>query len=104
MKIIWTPQLSYKPISYEIDGETITITRFGARSVVRLEDVLNGEHYTGEKDQFGAVRQAWREDSILNVVLVRPHLPDASEAERFPAPTVVHAGAFAFPARGVRLP
>lgn len=91
MRIIYSPQRSDVPLSYQISGDIITATMGGKSDVFDLTGLPAGRSAIIDStlDPCPVLAAERTADGELRVTLRTHHGPNAPESERFPAEEVV---------------
>ncbi|MFC3059526.1 hypothetical protein [Paenirhodobacter populi] len=92
MQITFSPQRRDDMLSASVDGNILTLND----EVIDLTSVTAEDPRDFEGSDW-IVGQATRVDGELHVTLILPVGPEASEAQRFPLPVSVSAGAVPLP-------
>ena len=86
MKILYSPQLSNKKITYSFNSEVVTVDIDGVVEEFDFSTMPNGraEKITPEVLSINPIVEAERMDGVLNLVLINFITEDASQEELFP--------------------
>ena len=86
MKILYSPQLSNKKITYSFNSDVVTVDIDGVVEEFDFSTMPNGraEKITPEVLSVNPIVEAERIDGVLNLVLINFITEDASQEERFP--------------------
>jgi len=86
MKILYSPQLSNKKITYTFNSEVVTVDIDGVVEDFDFSTMPNGraEKITPEVLSVNPIVQAERIDGVLSLVLINYITEDASQEELFP--------------------
>ena len=86
MKILYSPQLSNKKITYSFNSEVVTVDIDGVVEEFDFSTMPNGraEKITPEVLSVNPIVEAERIDGVLSLVLINYITEDASQEELFP--------------------
>lgn len=85
MKIRYCPQRSDDVIEYEFEHDIVHVTYKDQTETFDFSGMPDGRAENIETSlPINPIIEAWRENGVLHVKLLRFHGPDAGEKERFP--------------------
>lgn len=85
MKILYSPQRCDDVIEYEFEHDIIHATYKDQTETFDFTDMPDGRAESIQTSlPINPIIEAWRENGVLYVKLLRFHGPDADEEERFP--------------------